>query len=68
MQVWPKITHAMEMDRNPCITEIVSLPTDLSQICLKFILTEKESNISDNTFVISARWEFLNIIHEEINI
>lgn len=63
MQVWPKITHAIEMDRNPCIAEIVSLPTDLLQICLKFIRTEKDSNISDNTFVISARWQFVNIIH-----
>ena len=51
MQVWPRITHAMEKDRKPCIVGIVSAPTDLSQIVSMFLLTENDSKISSSRSV-----------------
>jgi len=45
MHTWPKTIQTMLNDRRPCTVEIVSSPIDLSHICLKFLRTEKASNM-----------------------
>lgn len=49
MHVWPRMTQAIEMARKPWIDGIVSLPTLRSQIALKLLMTENDSNSSDQT-------------------
>lgn len=44
----PKITHAIDIARNPCIDGIVSLPTLLSQIALKLLITENDNKSSEH--------------------
>lgn len=45
----PKITQHIEIARSPWIDGIVSLPTPLSQIALKLLITENDNNSSDQT-------------------
>lgn len=46
MQVCPRITQAMEIDRRPWTVGIVSTPTLWSQIVFRFFLIENDSSIS----------------------
>ena len=49
IQVWPKITQAIDITLRPWTVLIVSPPTLLSQITLTLARTEKESNNSSKT-------------------
>lgn len=49
MHVWPRMTQAMEMARNPWTVLIVSLPTPGSQMVFIFSRTEKDNSNSSQT-------------------